>query len=106
MRVVRWNQSAEPSVALQKRLAAQVLSVEPDQIESVIARLATAGHEVIVVRASLLIQHHDIAIQDRPLPFQTAQNLLKKVALRSAWVCGPCLNAGDYVKARYDQALQ
>ena len=36
------------------------------------------------VRASLLIQHHDLAIQERPLAFQTAQNLLKKVALRSA----------------------
>ena len=63
---------------LQKRLAAQVVSVEPDQIESIIARLATAGQEVIEVRASPLIQHHDFAIQDRPLPFQTAQNLLKK----------------------------
>ena len=52
--------------------------VGPDQIESVIARLATAGHEVGEVRASLLIQHPDLGIQDRPLPVQTTQNLLKK----------------------------
>jgi hypothetical protein len=33
-------------------------------------------HQIEEVRAA--IQHYDLAIQDRPLPFQTAKHLLKK----------------------------
>jgi hypothetical protein len=35
-------------------------------------------HEIEEVRAAFLIQHHNLAIQDRTLPFQTTQDLLKK----------------------------
>jgi hypothetical protein len=58
-------------------LRPQIAAIQPKKIERAIARLATAGHEVIEVRASLLIQRHDLAIQDRALPFQTAQTCLR-----------------------------
>ena len=35
-------------------------------------------HEIVEVRTSLFIQHHNLAIQDHTLPFQAAQDLLKK----------------------------
>ena len=35
-------------------------------------------HEIVEIRASLFIQHHDFAIQNDALSLQAAQNLLKK----------------------------
>jgi hypothetical protein len=35
-------------------------------------------HQIEEVRAAFLIQHNDLAIQDRTLPFQVAQDLLQQ----------------------------
>jgi hypothetical protein len=41
--IVRWNQPVEPPLAIQEWSGAEINAIQPEEIERVIARLATAG---------------------------------------------------------------
>jgi hypothetical protein len=75
MRVIRRNQLAQRPLAIQKRPGAEINAIQPEEIERIVTWLASMSHEIVEVRAAFLIQHHNLAIQDRTLPFQAAQNL-------------------------------
>ena len=80
-------------------LRPQIAAIQPKKIERAIARLATAGHEVIEVRASFGVQYDNLAIQNGTVSLQAAQNLLKKrvklTELLSLARHQPCLLAVD-----------
>ena len=64
------EQPLETSLAVDERQRAQILAIEPEQIEGVEESLPASKHQLLDLRASVLIQTHDLAIKDR---FITAQ---------------------------------
>jgi len=78
VRVLSRDQPTQPLLAMEKRIRAEIDAIQPHKIEGIVTWLASVCHQIVEVRTSFLIQHHNLAIQDCLLPFQTAQNLLKE----------------------------
>ena len=78
VRVVQRNQPVQPRLAIQKRPGTEINAIQPEEIERIVTWFASMCHQIVEVRAAFLVQHHNLAIQDRTLPFQTTQDLLKQ----------------------------
>src|ERR1044071_6165407 len=65
---IRWYADLPQSIlSLEKRQAAEVLAVEPQQTQRVEIRLTPAKHQLVELRSAERIQTDDLAIDDRVL---------------------------------------
>jgi hypothetical protein len=74
--VTRITSACRASACDPKRPGAEINAIQPEDIERVVTWFASMCHQIEEVRTAFRIQHHDLAVQNRPLSLQAAQNFL------------------------------
>jgi len=62
---VAGHDQAKSPLPLTQRQVAQIVAVQPEQVESAEPRFASAEHKVFELWLSLLVKADDLAIEDR-----------------------------------------
>ena len=70
----RPHEAGELSLALDQRLVAQVMPIDPQQIERIEHGFALTAQELVELAHTILVQAHDFAIENRTLHGQLRHN--------------------------------
>ena len=69
------DQFIQPLLAFDEWQTAQILTIEPQQIESIEDRLALAGHQFVKLADDVLVETDDFAVEDGVLHGQLTERL-------------------------------